>query len=205
MDTQPLRSFTKINLAEEHSSLKNILDNTPCITIDIFGKIDVLARSTYFREIWKITAEAVKVSEFSTVDRIPLDQVYEDIFKPALAEFRNCFSQLQDLSMSLNDLDKQLGKFIKKDALEKELEVMDSVFSGECKPGWVKETCDHIQRYKELESVAEVAEVVNDLKDSLGLQGDFSDIGSLQVSNVSSLFALKIRMKLYEEFFSKTP
>lgn len=162
-------------------------ENPHLINIQMFENISVLSESTYFKQIWREVAKDVHMSEFKGISLIPLNQVYKRIFQPAVEEFRNSFEMLMNLSMTLEDLKDKMGKFLRKDAHEKELQCMKNYFN-DSKSGWVKNTCEHIKRYQELCSAVENAKVVNDLKENLGLKGDFCAIGNLQVSNIMFIY-----------------
>lgn len=163
-------------------------ENPQLINSQMFEKINVLSDSTYFKQIWRKVAKDVKTTEFENVSSIPLNQVYNRIFRPAVEEFRNAFEELMNLSMTLEDLKIKMGKFLKNNAHKKEMECMNNFFD-DSKSGWVENTCEHIKRYQELCLAVENANVVNDLKEKLDLRGDFCAIGNLQVRYNMSIYS----------------
>ncbi|XP_076138840.1 E3 ubiquitin-protein ligase RNF213-like isoform X1 [Alosa pseudoharengus] len=215
VDIQPLKSTMQFDLSTEKHSLKNMMEklsptsdseeSAQLINIQVFEKIGILSNSTYFKHIWRKIAKDVKLSEFEEVSLIPLNQVYRMIYKPAIEEFKNSHEMLMNLLMTLEDLENKMGTFLKKDAHKKELQHMNRFFSEDSTPGWVENTCEHIKRYQELHSAVENAKVVNDLKDSLGLQGDFLSIGNLQVMSHTCLRDLTLEMHKAGEIVKKFP
>ncbi|KAG9270277.1 E3 ubiquitin-protein ligase rnf213-alpha-like [Astyanax mexicanus] len=188
VDVEQLDSDLNIDLSSEERSLKSVMEmlsreepesesgrDTYLTNIQMFEKIDLLLESTHFKEIWMETTKRVKEMDFGNVEKIPLDQVHSRIYIPTFEEFRKSYEGLKDLSMSLTDLEKNLGKFLKS-GMQKELKTMADVFSEEPMPSWTKNTSQHIKRYTELQSVKENVEVISDLKDHLGLGGDFRGI-----------------------------
>lgn len=153
-------------------------DDTFLIHIQMFEKIDVLSQSTHFKEMWRQFTKQVKDTDFKN-ELIPLDQVHGRIFKPTFEAFRKSYEELRDLSISLSDLEAKLGKFIEKSP--KELQTMAAVFSEDAKSTWIKDTLEHITRYRELQSMEENAKVIKDLRDHLHLCGDFGAIDNFGV------------------------
>lgn len=152
--------------------------DTYFLNIQAFEKIDFLSKSIYFKDLWRETAKQAKNTEYKDITLIPLDQVYDKVYKPAFEEFRNSYKALKDLSMSLQDLESKLGKFL--ESMSKELKIMVNVFS-EDKQEWTLKTAVHIQRYRDLQSAKENAEVIIELKNDLGLCGDFGGIDNFKV------------------------
>ncbi|KAI4896113.1 hypothetical protein NFI96_011369, partial [Prochilodus magdalenae] len=184
VDVELLASTLKIDLSKEECSLQTIEEvliskepeskcDTYLINIQMFGKIDVLLKSKHFKEMWGERTKHVKSTDFGNVRVIPLDQVHCRIYKPTFEAFSRSFEKLKDLSISLKDLEIKFGRFIKNASVPEELETMAAVFSDNAEPTWIRNTCVHIDRYKDLESVEDNAKVMNDLKKHLGLSGDF--------------------------------
>lgn len=176
-----------IELDKEERSLKTIMDlliseepgsDTHFLNIEAFDKIDSLSQSLCFKALWRETAEQAKKTEFTDLTLIPLDQVHDKIYKPALEEFKNLYKLLRDLSMSLQELESKLGKFL--NSMSKELEIMADVFT-EGKHYWTQRTDEHIKRYGALQSVKVNAEVIIELKNNLHLRGGFGGIDNLEV------------------------
>lgn len=151
--------------------------DTHFLNIHAFEHINFLSKSTYFRELWRETAKQAKDTESEHV-LIPLDQVCDKIYKPAFEEFQNSYKALKNLSMSLQDLESKLGTIL--NSMPKELKRMAHVFS-EDKCEWIQKTNKHIEHYRALQSVKENADVIIELKNNLGLCGDFSGIDNLEV------------------------
>lgn len=181
-----------IELDKEERSLKTIMDmlnsdepgsDTYFINIQPFEKIDFLSKSTYFKELWRETAKQAKDTEFKD-SLIPLDQVYEKIYKPGFEEFQNSYKALRDLSMTLQDLENKLGRYL--NSMSKELNTMAHVFSEDNRE-WIHKTNVHIERYKTLQSAKENAEVIIELKNNLGLCGEFGVIDNHKVCSIARI------------------
>ncbi|XP_034155120.2 E3 ubiquitin-protein ligase rnf213-alpha isoform X2 [Pangasianodon hypophthalmus] len=186
VDVKHLETTLSIELDKEERSLKTVMDmviseepgsDTHFLNNQAFEKIHLLSKSTYFKELWRKTAKQAKDTEFKEIALIPLDQVYDNIYKPAFEEFRSSYEALKDLSMSLLDLESKLGKFL--NSMSKELKTMADVFT-EDKQEWIQKTREHIERYRALQSAKENAEVIIELKNNLGLCGDFGGIDNLE-------------------------
>ncbi|XP_053530339.1 E3 ubiquitin-protein ligase rnf213-alpha isoform X3 [Ictalurus punctatus] len=186
VDVKQLETTLSIELDKEERSQKTIMDmvlseepgsDTYFLNIQAFEKIDFLSKSIYFKDLWRETAKQAKNTEYKDITLIPLDQVYDKVYKPAFEEFRNSYKALKDLSMSLQDLESKLGKFL--ESMSKELKIMVNVFS-EDKQEWTLKTAVHIQRYRDLQSAKENAEVIIELKNDLGLCGDFGGIDNFK-------------------------
>ncbi|XP_035382020.1 E3 ubiquitin-protein ligase rnf213-alpha-like isoform X2 [Electrophorus electricus] len=189
VDVELLESTSSIDLVNEKRSLKAIMEMllkeepeseggnyTYLIDIQMFEKIEVLYKSTYFKETWKETVKQAKDTDFKNVELIPLDQVHGKIFKPTLEKVRKSYEELKDLSMKLQDFENKLGKF--KHCVHKELQIMAEVFSEDANTTWINNTEERINRYRELQFAEENAKVINDLKGHLQL-GDFGVIEHL--------------------------
>lgn len=151
---------------------------TYALNIQDLEKIHLLFKSTYYKELWRETATHVKDSEFQDVPLIPLDQVCGQIYTPAFKEFENSYKALKDLSMSLQDLQTKLGRFL--NSMSNELNAMADVFT-ESQREWIGITDQHIKRYTTLQSAKEKVEVISELKKNLCLGGDFGGMDNLEV------------------------
>ncbi|KAI5615249.1 E3 ubiquitin-protein ligase rnf213-alpha [Silurus asotus] len=197
VDVKHLEATLSISLDKEERPLKTIIDmfseepgsDTHSFNIQAFEKIDVLYKSTYFKKLWRETTKQVKKTEYKESDVIPLDQVCDQIYKPAFEEYQNSFKALKDLSMSLQDLDRKLGNF--SSSMSGELNTMADVFS-EDKRKWIQKTTEHIERYRDVQSAKGNAEVVIELKNNLGLCGDFGGIENLRKDSCENMEWLRI-------------
>ncbi|XP_062408415.1 E3 ubiquitin-protein ligase rnf213-alpha-like isoform X2 [Sardina pilchardus] len=214
VESLQLKSTMSLDLTTEKSgSLKDMMEKLSLkseeseeFNIEMFDNIGVLSDSTYFKQIWRKIAKDVDLSEFEEVSLIPLNQVYSLIYQPAVEEFKHSHEMLMNLSMTLEDLVDKMGKFLKKEVhIMKELDHMNTFFREDSKPGWVENTLEHIKWYQELCSAVENAKVVNDLKDSLGLKGDFCAIGNLQVMSHTCLCDLTLEMHKAGETVKRFP
>lgn len=59
------------------------------LNIQALRKIHFLSTNSYFKELWKETTKQAKNTEFKDAAFIPLDQIHNKIYKPALEEFEN--------------------------------------------------------------------------------------------------------------------
>ncbi|GAA6098909.1 E3 ubiquitin-protein ligase rnf213-alpha-like [Tachysurus ichikawai] len=193
VDVIQLETTLSIELDKEERSLKTLMgmlasdepgSDTYLVNIQAFEKIEFLSKSTYFKELWRETAKQAKNTEFKDVALIPLDQVYDNIYKPAFEEYKNSYKALSELSMTLQDLKSKLGKYL--DRMSNELNTMAEVFSEDHRE-WIHKTDKHIKLYRTLQSAKENAEVIIELKNNLGLRGEFDDIDKLKNMDFSCL------------------
>ncbi|KAF5889602.1 E3 ubiquitin-protein ligase, partial [Clarias magur] len=198
VDVKHLETTLSIDLDKEDRSLKAVIgillseepgSDTYFLNVQPFEKIHCLPKSTYFKELWRKTAKHVKDTEFSDTEFIPLDQVYDQIYKPAVEEFKNSYEALRDLSMSVQDLETKLGTFLNN--MSKELMTMGEVFS-DGKDEWIQKTEEHIKRYRALQAAKENAEVIIELKNNLELCGDFGGIDNIERDSCANMEWLKI-------------
>ncbi|XP_060763768.1 E3 ubiquitin-protein ligase rnf213-alpha-like isoform X2 [Neoarius graeffei] len=210
VDVKSLETILSLDLDKEQRSLKIIMDmlfseepgsDTHFLNIHAFEHINFLSKSTYFRELWRETAKQAKDTESEHV-LIPLDQVCDKIYKPAFEEFQNSYKALKNLSMSLQDLESKLGTIL--NSMPKELKRMADVFS-EDKCEWIQKTYKHIERYRALQSVKENADVIIELKNNLGLCGDFSGIDNLEHMDCKRLCDLTENVSKVEKKLRKIP
>lgn len=193
VDVIQLETTLSIELDKEERSLKTLMgmlasdepgSDTYLVNIQAFEKIEFLSKSTYFKELWRETAKQAKNTEFKDVALIPLDQVYDNIYKPAFEEYKNSYKALSELSMTLQDLKSKLGKYL--DRMSNELNTMAEVFSEDHRE-WIHKTDKHIKLYRTLQSAKENAEVIIELKNNLGLRGEFDDIDKLKVCRIARI------------------
>ncbi|XP_063062070.1 E3 ubiquitin-protein ligase RNF213-like [Engraulis encrasicolus] len=207
VNTHSLKSAMKLNFPTEERSMKSILEmfspksqsgeSTELGSIPMFENICSLSESSYFRTIWRQIANDVQSCEFR--------DIYDTVYKPAIREYEHTFKELMDLSMTLEDLQQKMGSFMRNGSLTKELNIMDTVFGKTAKEEWVHETQEHIKRYNDLRSAVKNAKVINDIRNSLRLSGDFCEIGKLKVMTDNCLHDMTSEMQKVGETVKKLP
>ncbi|XP_059932789.1 E3 ubiquitin-protein ligase rnf213-alpha-like isoform X2 [Gadus macrocephalus] len=110
--------------------------------------------------------------------------IHDDIFKPCYDEYQNIYRCLMDGSIKLGKVDTLLKDYTGKyNELEQDFDIMCRVDPSNDKQ-WIKQRALQIQQYHELHLAVESAQAIMLVKETLGLQGDFSVLQTLlEVTN----------------------
>ena len=111
------------------------------------------------------------------------NRVYRKVCIPVLVECKEILLSLQQKTMTLEDVDKYFQKFHQEIIVENNLSMLCQGIQ-QCFPDieilpakkWIRGMVEHIQEYKEINSYINVAMIVLKLKESMGLNGDFTVI-----------------------------
>ncbi|XP_051523957.1 E3 ubiquitin-protein ligase rnf213-beta-like isoform X2 [Myxocyprinus asiaticus] len=111
-------------------------------------------------------------------------EVHDRIWRPCLSEFLNLGQRIASGVACFEEVDQALdwcGDQGEGNLLKKELTLMAIMLksSQDLDENWPDHRLNQIQEYRRLHHAAETAEVILEIKDRLGLQGDFSHIHSL--------------------------
>ncbi|KAM9745174.1 E3 ubiquitin-protein ligase rnf213-alpha-like isoform 2-T2 [Menidia menidia] len=125
-------------------------------------------------------AEDDELDEHAVVDIMATPEIiYENIFLACSAEYGKTFSRLKNGSIRLEEV-KQLfdaykGKY---DSLKHELDIMCKVNKSKDKQ-WIHNRIEQIEQYHELHLAVTSAQIIMRVKQTLGLQGDFTVLETL--------------------------
>ncbi|XP_074854696.1 E3 ubiquitin-protein ligase rnf213-alpha-like [Carettochelys insculpta] len=147
---------------------------------DMFEKVHSLQESQFFQELWKLKAEHVKAScqdDFV----LSLDDVRENIYKLAMLDFQETYQALKDFSISLGDIERHFRNLLTDEhVLRNEFEIMEkSQGDPNTRSEWVKAAVFKINNYLKLSTVVKTAKIIDELRQILGLVGDFQLLDDL--------------------------
>ncbi|TFJ98108.1 proline-rich AKT1 substrate 1 [Platysternon megacephalum] len=147
---------------------------------DMVRKVHTLQESQFFRKLWKLKAELAK-DVFPEKALLSLDDVEENIYIPAMDNFRVTYLALKDFSISLGDIERQFGKLLTDDqVLREEFKIMEKSEGGpSSKSEWAEAAVVKIKSYLKLSTVVKTAKMIDKLRRILGLGGDFQLLDDL--------------------------
>lgn len=143
-------------------------------------KVYTLKESQCFPKLWKLKAEQAK-GKFPGEAILSLDEAQENIYNPAMEDFEKTYRSLKDCSINFGSIKRQFKTVIKeKVLLKKEFEIMEnSMGEAGSKRSWVETAMDKIHNYETLSTVVQTAQMINELRRELGLDGDFQILDDL--------------------------
>ncbi|KAM6439343.1 E3 ubiquitin-protein ligase rnf213-alpha-like isoform 2-T2 [Rhynochetos jubatus] len=147
---------------------------------DMMKKVHILKDSKYFQSLCKQKAEQIKAT--NPEDKIFLiEDVQENIYKPAIADFRSTYLTLKDFSITLGTVQSHFEKQLANESqLTKEFEIMEmSEGKGNGKAAWVDAAVEKIKNYLTLSTVVNTAKMIDELRKRLELNGNFQILNDL--------------------------
>ncbi|PKU43384.1 hypothetical protein llap_6310 [Limosa lapponica baueri] len=147
---------------------------------DMMKKIHILKESNYFQRLWKQKAEEIKAT--IPEDKILLiEDVQENIYKPAIADFQSTYLALKDFSITLGTVCSHFEKQLANESqLTKEFTIMEmSEGKGSGRAAWVDAAVEKIQNYLTLSTVVNTAKMIDELRKTLELNGNFQILNNL--------------------------
>ncbi|CAM4686184.1 unnamed protein product [Lepidochelys kempii] len=141
---------------------------------DMVRKIHTLQESQFFQKLWKLKAKLAK-GDFPDKALLSLDEVQKNIYIPATGDFQSTYQTLKDFSIRLGDIERQFGKqLIDEQVLRKEFKIMEKSEGGPgSKSEWAEAAVVKINNYVKLSMVVKRAKMIDELRRTLGLNGDF--------------------------------
>ncbi|XP_037593188.1 E3 ubiquitin-protein ligase RNF213 [Cebus imitator] len=155
-------------------------------------KIDLLRDSHIFQIFWWEAAEPLSVpeeereaAEFlsepeeSERQTLLMEEVYDYLYFPSYRKFIRLYQDLKSGEVTLAEIDDNFKDFENKyEDLASELEIMRTV-DRQGPSNWVRERVEQIKEYHHLHHAVRAARVILQVKESLGLTGDFSVLNTL--------------------------
>ncbi|XP_014389422.1 PREDICTED: E3 ubiquitin-protein ligase RNF213-like, partial [Myotis brandtii] len=139
--------------------------------------IDLLKDSHIFRTFWAEAARALLPPEEEEVQGGPLvdiEDVYDDLYLPCFNKFRKLYEDLKSGELTLGEVHTIFGVFVNKyDDLTFDLRVMCALDPRDPRD-WIQERMGQVREYHHLHLSAKAAKVILEVKETLGLTGDFS-------------------------------
>ncbi|KAM9245412.1 E3 ubiquitin-protein ligase rnf213-alpha-like [Leptosomus discolor] len=152
---------------------------------EMMKKIHILEESNYFRRLWKQKAKQ-KAKQIKAI--IPkkkifflIEDVQENIYKPAIAEFQSTYLALKDFSITLGTVQSHFEKQLSNESqLTKEFKIMERSEGKENgKAAWIDAAVEKIKNYLTLSTVVNTAKMIDELRKTLELNGNFQILNDL--------------------------
>ncbi|XP_036924176.1 E3 ubiquitin-protein ligase RNF213 isoform X2 [Sturnira hondurensis] len=137
-------------------------------------RVDLLKDSHIFRAFWEEAAEVLHLLPEEEA-RLPVDieDVYEELYRPCLDKFCKLYEDLKSGELTLVKVDTIFKDFVNQYSnLTTDLSAMCTLDPRDPKD-WVPERVGQIREYHNLQRAANVAKVIQEVKEALGLTGDF--------------------------------
>ncbi|KAM4682179.1 E3 ubiquitin-protein ligase rnf213-alpha-like isoform 3-T3 [Amazona ochrocephala] len=147
---------------------------------DMMKKIHILEESNYFQTLWKEKAEQIKA--IIPEEKILLiEDVQENIYKPAIDDFQSTYLSLKGFSITIGAVQSHFGKQLEDESqLRKEFTIMEMSEGKENgKAPWVDAAVGMIKNYLMLSTVVNTAKMIDELRKTLGLNGNFQIISDI--------------------------
>uniref|UniRef100_A0A8C8YXI2 E3 ubiquitin-protein ligase RNF213 n=1 Tax=Prolemur simus TaxID=1328070 RepID=A0A8C8YXI2_PROSS len=147
---------------------------------EVAEKVDLLRDSHIFQILWKETAERLSEPEEESGRQIlQLVEAYNDLYRPCYKKFLALYEDLKSGEVTFAEIDVIFKDFVNKySELTTELRAMCAVDSQGPRD-WVRERVGQIREYHSLHQAVHAAKVILQVKEDLGLTGDFSVLCTL--------------------------
>ncbi|KAF6091974.1 hypothetical protein HJG60_000149 [Phyllostomus discolor] len=141
---------------------------------DMAQRIDSLKDSHIFRTFWEEAAKALRLlRQEEARPLVDLEDVYEELYGPCLDKFWKLYEDLKSGELTLAEVDTIFEVFVNRySSLTPDLLTMCALDPKDPQ-GWVPERVGQIKEYHHLQRAADVAKVIQEVKEVLGLTGDF--------------------------------
>ncbi|XP_011788597.1 PREDICTED: E3 ubiquitin-protein ligase RNF213 [Colobus angolensis palliatus] len=160
---------------------------------EMAGKIDLLRDSHIFQIFWRKAAEPLsepreeqeaaellsEPEEESERHTLELEELYDYLYQPSYRKFAKLCQDLKSGKVTLAEIDVIFKDFVNKYTdLVSELKIMCTV-DHQGQRDWIQERVEQIKEYHHLHQAVHAAKVILQVKESLGLTGDFSVLSTL--------------------------
>ncbi|KAM5307769.1 E3 ubiquitin-protein ligase RNF213 isoform 2-T2 [Glossophaga mutica] len=136
-------------------------------------RVHSLQDSHIFRTFWEQAAEALRLSRGEERPLVDVEGAYEELYRPCLDRFGLLYEDLKSGQLTLAEVDTIFKVFVNQyGGLTADLNVMCALDPRDPKD-WVPERVGQIREYHHLQRAADVAKVIREVKEALGLTGDF--------------------------------
>ncbi|MBN3286120.1 RN213 ligase, partial [Polyodon spathula] len=150
-------------------------------------RIHTFKDSYIFQICWENEAKSQAVTDPSTEELTPdpdieltADMINEEIFEPCFERYTNIYEGTREGSLTLAEVDTifEAYKNNRYEDLKQDLLIMSKLQHSDDKR-WIERRIQQIQQYHELYLAVESAQVIIEVKESLGLKGDFTVLETL--------------------------
>lgn len=169
-------SLNKLVKTELLENLKDPENYKPMVTVfglhqdelDILPKIIEHCKGLLFIKIWeKKGTELQKKLERD----VKIDEVFENVWQPALEQWRTLSKKLRSGDMHFSEFDKW---FETKDRSNLKKEFL--LFDNDGDDSWIKERLDQIERHGNIRNYLYGAKAIMEVVDAFNLKGNFDQI-----------------------------
>ncbi|XP_050829286.1 E3 ubiquitin-protein ligase RNF213-like isoform X2 [Serinus canaria] len=153
-------------------------------------KMHSFEKSLIFQQFWEEAVEKVgekykrdsseeEEDEEEIVPELGLNDVLKSVIRPCFNSYAKLYDELTSGSLTLLAVDRIFQGFRNDpEGLRAELETICDLWPGKDR-GWVDQRVQQIQQYHDMNSSCEAAKVIDCVKESLGLSGDFNILENL--------------------------
>ncbi|XP_006105644.1 E3 ubiquitin-protein ligase RNF213 [Myotis lucifugus] len=139
--------------------------------------IDLLKDSHIFWTFWAEAARALLPPEEEEAQGGPLvdiEDMYDDLYLPCFNKFRKLYEDLRSGELTFGEVHTIFGVFVNKyEELTFDLSVMCALDPSDPRD-WIQERMEQVREYHHLHLSAKAAKIILEVKETLGLTGDFS-------------------------------
>ena len=139
----------------------------------------LLKDSHIFQILWEEAAQELSEPEENLEREIfQPEDVYECLYCPCFKRFTKLYQDLKSGEVTFGEIDDIFKDFVNKYSdLTEDLQTMSALYPGE--QDWIKERVQQIKEYHHLHQAVDSAKVILEVKENLGLTGDFSVLHTL--------------------------
>jgi hypothetical protein len=146
---------------------------------EMVSKITEIKRSQIFDKLWQ------KYGEKCKTEVVTMEVIFNKIWSKILDKLKSINEQFLNGKMQLKTVDKYLVMCnTDYDALEEEFMLISRFFSGTAHLGEVKKKLgvriEKVKSYKQLFDAQQAALAILELKEVMGLEGDFSEVENIK-------------------------
>ncbi|MGH0136482.1 UNVERIFIED_CONTAM: hypothetical protein FKN15_010117 [Acipenser sinensis] len=153
---------------------------------DMAGKIHTFKDSYILQICWQNEAKSKAITDPNTEELTPApdteltaDNINKEIFEPCFQRYKNIYKNTKEGSLTLGEVDAVFETYKNRyEALRQDLVIMSKLQHSEDRR-WIGRRIQQIQQYHELYLAVESAQVIIEVKQALGLNGDFTILETL--------------------------
>ncbi|XP_041076276.1 E3 ubiquitin-protein ligase rnf213-alpha-like isoform X2 [Polyodon spathula] len=149
-------------------------------------KIHTFKDSYIFQICWENEGKSQAITDPSTEELTPdpdieltADMVNKEIFEPCFERYKRIYKNTKEGNLTLGEVDAIFEAYKNRyEELKQDLVIMNKLEHSDDKK-WIGRRIQHIQQYHELYLAVESAQVIIEVKETLGLNGDFKILETL--------------------------
>ncbi|XP_068833610.1 E3 ubiquitin-protein ligase RNF213 [Capricornis sumatraensis] len=163
------------------------LDSTWTTHYNLSPEVQEMAKNAYllkdshiFQIFWAEAAQELSEPEENLEREIfQPEKVYECLYCPCFKRFTKLYQDLKSGEVTFGEIDDIFKDFVNKYSdLTEDLQTMCALYPRDQKD-WIKERVQQIKEYHHLHQAVDSAKVILEVKENLGLTGDFSVLHTL--------------------------